>query len=460
MWTLGYRDGTISVHGASVEALPPGFVHDDRVGAPRGPAWRYPEVVLGALADKRPFEDGARQWEPLRDLRHRAPREPRHYQKAAVEAWVAAGRRGSVVLPTGAGKTFVAELAITSTRRPTLVIAPTLDLVAQWHSRLSLVYGFECGLLGGGSHELGPITVSTYDSAYLHLGRYGNRFGLIVWDEVHHLPAPGYLEAATCAMAPFRLGLTATYGREDGREALLDDILGPVVYELGITDLAGDFLADYETIQLTVHLSDAEREAYDAHRKTFRDFCEQQGIGLGGPGGWQSFLRASARSRAGREAFQSYRAYKSIAHGTNRKIEVVADLLRQERGRRTIVFTHDNATAFEVSRRLLVPCITHHTDVKERKALLQAFSEGTLPVLATSRVLNEGVDMPEAEVAIVMSGTGTVREHVQRLGRILRPGEGKRAVLYELVAADTTEVHASRRRRSHAAYQEGGDADQ
>jgi superfamily II DNA or RNA helicase len=460
MWTLRFQDGTLTVDGAPVEALPPGFVHDDRVAAPRGPAFRYAEVVLDAHRSGRPFTDHARSWQPMPQLTHRAERIPRSYQRAALDAWVKNGRQGTVVLPTGAGKTFVAELAIATSRRPTLVVAPTLDLVAQWHSRLSTVFGMDCGVLGGGQHTVADITISTYDSAYIHLGRYGDRFGLIVWDEVHHLPAPGYLEAARNAMAPFRLGLTATYERDDGREALLDNILGPVVYQVGITDLAGEFLADYETIQVTVHLSNRERERYDACRKEFREFCTVNSISMGGRQGFQHFLRESARSRVGRSAFRAYREYKSIAHGTESKIKVVAELLAEEHGRRTIVFTNDNATAFRVSRQLLLPCITHHTNVKERKALLDAFSSGALPTLVTSKVLNEGVDMPEAEVAIVVSGSGTVREHVQRLGRILRPGEGKRAVLYELVAADTTEVHASQRRRNHAAYQaEDDDAD-
>lgn len=454
MWTLRFQDGTLTVEGATLADLPPGFVDDDRVGAPRGPAHRYGEVVLGAHHGGRPFTDAARAWQPLTGLVHRAERVPRTYQRAALDAWVAQGRRGTVVLPTGAGKTFVAELAIATTRRPTLVIAPTLDLVAQWHSRLSTVFGLDCGVLGGGQHVLADITISTYDSAYLHLGRYGDRFGLVVWDEVHHLPAPGYLEAAKCSLAPFRLGLTATYHRDDGREALLDEVVGPVAFQVGITDLAGEFLADYETIQVTVHLSDDERARYDACRKEFREFCTDQMISLGGRHGFQNFLRVSARSRKGRSAHRAYRTYKAIAHGTESKLEVVAELLAEEAGRRAIVFTNDNATAFRVSRQLLLPCITHHTDVKERKALLAAFSSGELPVLVTSKVLNEGVDMPEAEVAIVVSGSGTVREHVQRLGRILRPREGKRAVLYELVAADTTEVHASERRRNHAAYRD------
>jgi len=314
------------------------------------------------------------------------------------------------------------------------------------------VFSGEIGLMGGGHHEIQRITVSTYDSAALHLSRYGDRFGLLVFDEVHHLPAPVYLEAADSSMAPFRLGLTATYEREDRREEILDDSLGPVVYRRKITELRGSYLADYETVQLSVQLSPEEQIAYQHARATYTQFVRYKRINMSGPNGWRSFLRAAAQSKAGRAAFKAYQTYRKIAHGTDRKLELLATLLAEEWGRRTIIFTHDNATAYRVSREFLVPCLTHQTDLKERKAYLDAFESGDLPVLVTSRVLNEGVDLPAAEVAIVLSGTGTVREHVQRLGRILRPGDNKQAVLYELVTRDTTEESASRRRRQHEAY--------
>ncbi|MCA9560033.1 MAG: ATP-dependent helicase, partial [Myxococcales bacterium] len=119
---------------------------------------------------------------------------------------------------------------------------------------------------------------------------------------------------------------------------------------------------------------------------------------------------------------------------------------------RSIVFTQNNSTAYEVSRRFLVPVITHQTKPSERSALLEGFADGTFGALATSKVLNEGVDVPDANVAIVISGSGSVREHVQRLGRILRKAGDKQAVLYELVAAGTAETFTSERRREHDAY--------
>jgi superfamily II DNA or RNA helicase len=130
--------------------------------------------------------------------------------------------------------------------------------------------------------------------------------------------------------------------------------------------------------------------------------------------------------------------------------------LQKHAGDRVLVFTADNDTAYELGRRFLLPVLTHQTRVQERKAFLDAFREGVYPVLVTSRVLNEGIDVPEANVGIVVSGTGSTREHVQRLGRILRPGRGKQAVLYELVSGGTSESYVSERRRQHRAYQRPG----
>jgi superfamily II DNA or RNA helicase len=449
MWRIRFHDGTLVVEGGDLEHLPVGFRMDDRVGHPRGSAYLYPAVVTAARAFQIPYTDETQEYTRLEDLAFKADRSPRHYQREAVDAWHQAGRRGAVVLPTGSGKTFVAELAIMETHRATLVIAPTLDLVSQWHKGLQATFDRPIGMLGGGQHE---VTVSTYDSAAIHMGRYGNRFGLLIFDEVHHLGAPGYLGAAAACIAPFRLGLTATWDADPEREDALAEVLGDIVYEKGITELSGEFLADYETVRIQVTLSEEEQQRYEDARGLFKAFVAAKRIALGAPQGWANFLRHAAQSKAGRAAFQAFQESRKIAHGTETKLDTLSELLVKEHGRRTIVFTHDNDTAYKVSRLFLVPCISHQTDLAERRAILEAFEDGSLPVIVTSRVLNEGVDMPAAEVAIVLSGTGTIREHVQRLGRILRPGEGKQAILYELVAANTAEMNTSSRRRRHDAY--------
>jgi superfamily II DNA or RNA helicase len=160
-----------------------------------------------------------------------------------------------------------------------------------------------------------------------------------------------------------------------------------------------------------------------------------------------------ARAPGGREVFRSYLTQRRIARNARAKFRTIWELFRRHRGERALVFTADNDTAYEIGQRFLLPVITHHTKVNERKEFLDGFREGRYPVLVTSKVLNEGVDVPEASVGIVVSGSGSIREHVQRLGRILRPAKDKQAVLYELVSEGTSESNTSERRRQHRAYQ-------
>jgi superfamily II DNA or RNA helicase len=149
---------------------------------------------------------------------------------------------------------------------------------------------------------------------------------------------------------------------------------------------------------------------------------------------------------------QAYRRQRELAFAAPAKLDYVAHLLHKHKADRVLIFTQDNLTAYGVSRRFLIPVITHHSKVRERSEILERFADGRYGAVATSRVLNEGVDVPDANVAIIISGSGSVREHVQRLGRILRRKAGKRAVLYELISAGTAETYTSERRREHEAY--------
>jgi superfamily II DNA or RNA helicase len=346
----------------------------------------------------------------------------------------------------------VALAALADKKRDTLVIAPTLDLVRQWKERLTEAFSVEVGVVGGGEHDVKPLTVTTYDSAWMHMEHLGNRFGLVVFDEVHHLCAESYAFSARLCLAPYRLGLSATPERQDGRDAMLDELVGPIVYRKEIDELEGRYLAEYDTEQIDIALSDAERIAYDDARARYRAFVQSQGIRMSDPAGFGQFIMRAARSPEGREALAAYRMQRRIAFAAERKLDVVQELLTRHAGARTLLFTDDNATAYAAARRFLIPVITHETKLKERVRILDAFKDGSVPVLATSRVLNEGVDVPEAEIAIVISGTGSVREHVQRLGRVLRPTAGKRARLYELVTQNSAEGFTSERRRQHVAY--------
>jgi superfamily II DNA or RNA helicase len=230
------------------------------------------------------------------------------------------------------------------------------------------------------------------------------------------------------------------------------ELVGPEVYRRDIVELSGKYLADYETQRVLVHLTPAERVEYDEERRLYISFLRMQGISMSSPAGWSDFVKRSSVSADGRRAMSAYRRQREIAFAAAAKLDYLEHLLDEHRDDRTLVFTQDNATAYAIARRFLIPVITHQTKVSERSEILERFRDGVYRAIATSKVLNEGVDVPAANVAVVISGSGSVREHVQRLGRILRPAADKRAILYEIVTDSTGESFTSARRREHDAY--------
>ncbi|MCM1984797.1 DEAD/DEAH box helicase family protein [Lyngbya confervoides] len=421
---------------------------DDRIEKFRVPALQYRGLIQALNQGQVAYQDQARAYQVL-TLAQTQSHRPYPHQLEALSAWQRQGGQGVVVLPTAAGKTYLAQMVMQATQRSTLIMVPTLDLMHQWYANLLDAFpGVEVGLLGGGSHDRAPVLVATYDSAAIHAESLGNRYGLLVFDECHHLPSDFNRVIAEYAIAPFRLGLTATPERGDGRHQDLDWLIGPQVYRRTPEELSGQVLAEHRHIKLAVTLSSQERDRYDQLIELRNTFLRDKGIFLGSLQGWQNFVRQSARSPAGRRAMLAHREARAIAFGTAGKLRILADLLHQHYPAQTLIFTDDNATVYRISQEFLIPAITHQTPVKERHRILESFKQGDYPTIVTSRVLNEGVDVPEARVAIVLSGTGSKREAVQRLGRVLRKGQqdSKLALLYEVIAQGTTEENVSKRR--------------
>ncbi|MFO0911261.1 MAG: DEAD/DEAH box helicase family protein, partial [Isosphaeraceae bacterium] len=202
---LIFEDGTILVEGLDEgdDRGLPGLEFDPRAGFYRAEGIAYRAIVEHLLRNKIPFVDAARDY-PGKKIPWTfvVAKEAFPHQVEGLDAWWKAGARGVVVLPTGTGKTHLANLAIARAERHALIVTPTIDLMNQWYDELTLAFGTEVGLIGGGSYDVRPITVTTYDSAHLHMGRLGNKFGLIVFDECHHLPGPTYGQAAVCSIAP------------------------------------------------------------------------------------------------------------------------------------------------------------------------------------------------------------------------------------------------------------------
>lgn len=458
MFTLKFESGTLMLDGADENSVvPKAFVWDARTKYFRAPAYLYHQIIKELIRTKTEYEDEAKEYSVF-DFKPKFYVEPRPYQAESVENWKRAERCGTIILPTGAGKTHVATMAIEICKRQTLVVVPTLDLMNQWYDLLLSTFNAEIGLIGGGFYEIGAITVTTYASAFRHQERIGNQFGLIIFDEAHHLPSEGYKYAAEFALAPFRLGLTATPDRTDGGESELVRLIGNFVYRLEAQDIAGEFLADYTIEKIEVDLSDEERREYQKERQIYTDFRRKMNLPYGQEG-WRMFLIQSARSESGRRAMKAYRNYKKIALGTESKLHVLQDLLTRHKHDKVLIFTQENEMVYRISNDYLIPAITHETNVKERKFWLDAFNKGEVLALATSKVLNEGVNIPDASVAIVLSGSGSSREHIQRLGRILRKKEDKQAILYEVVARDTTEEYTSQKRSDARQFQDAKKGD-
>ena len=452
-----YRQSTISFDRGTLILHPPPqgkawidyATWDDRVEKFRVRAIDYRPLVELLKAEKIDFVDKAKEFAPV-ELIPSFEMLPYPHQEAALNAWKQSGRNGVVILPTASGKTYLAQLAMQATPRSTLIVVPTLDLMHQWYAHLNAAFpDVEVGLLGGGSREQTPILVATYDSATIHAEAIGNKYALLVFDECHHLPTDFYRVIAEYAIAPYRLGLTATPNRSDGRHSDLNYLIGPTVFSKTPEELAGAALADHKIVQIMVKLSQQEREEYNKLMTIRNDFLKQANIKLGGVNGWKSFIIASARSTAGRRAMLAHRQAKDIALGTEGKLRTLSNLLAQHFPERTLIFTADNTTVYRISYDFLIPAITHQTPVKERHEVLSKFRTGEYKTIVASHVLNEGVDVPDARVAIILSGTGSEREYIQRLGRVLRRGSNKNklAILYEVVAEDTTEEQTSRRRR-------------
>lgn len=446
---IRFDRGTLIIHPP-----PPGkswidfATWDDRIEKFRIQAIHYHALIASLKNEAIEFIDEAKAFAELQ-LQVNLAKEAYTHQEEGLLAWKKASRRGVIVLPTGSGKSYLAQMAIGSTPRSTLIVVPTLDLMHQWYAQLvSTFSGAEIGLLGGGSKDRTDILISTYDSAAIHAETLGNKYALIIFDECHHLPSDFNRVISEYSIAPYRLGLTATPDRSDGRHQDLDTLIGPVVYRKTAEELSGQVLAPFQVVQLKVQLSTDERTRYQELIDQRNAFLNEANIWLSSTQGWQRFVRASAQSSAGRRAMLAHREAKNIALGTEEKLRVLEKLLAEHYPSRTIIFTDNNATVYRISQEFLIPAITHQTPVKERYSVLQSFRNGDYTTLVVSHVLNEGVDVPEARIAILLSGSGSTREYIQRLGRILRKGEGnKLALLYEVIAEETTEERISQRRR-------------
>ncbi len=418
--------------------------YDRRVGAYRAYGYNYYRVK--AVLDAAGADYVDRVWD-------RAPRcrvtgtspQLRPYQEEALSRWAERGR-GIVVLPTGAGKTILAIAAMIRVGVPTLVVVPTVELVGQWRARLTRHLNVPVGVYYGEEKEEGCVTVITYDSAYLAIESIGDRYPFLVFDEVHHLPSPGYRQIAELSPAYYRLGLTATPERSDGRHVDLAALVGPTVYRMSVSEAAGRYLAEYNIEVVRVDLTDEERRRYRELMATYRDYLRKRGLRMYSPTDFERLVLMSGRDPEARRALNAWREARRIMMESLAKVEAVGRILAAHPGEKAIIFTEYASLARQVSQRYLIPEVTYDTPKQERELVLSMFRRGEVRAIVTGKVLDEGIDVPDVGLVVILGGTSTSRQFVQRMGRALRLKPDK-AKIYEVVTRGTTEVNISKRRR-------------
>jgi DNA excision repair protein ERCC-3 len=350
----------------------------------------------------------------------------RPYQGEAAESFWAGGS-GVVVLPCGAGKTIVGAAAMAHAKATTLILVTNTVSARQWKDELlrrTSLTADEIGEYSGSVKEIRPVTIATYQvltlrrkGVYPHLELLDARdWGLIVYDEVHLLPAPIFRMTADL-QARRRLGLTATLVREDGREGDVFSLIGPKRYDAPWKDIESQgYIAPADCVEVRVTLPENERLVY-----------------------------------ATAEAEERYR----LASCTHHKIDVVKQLVSQHVDQPTLVIGQYIDQLDEISEALGAPVIKGETSVAERQRLFEEFRSGRIGLLVVSKVANFSIDLPSAEVAIQVSGSfGSRQEEAQRLGRLLRPkAEGKTAHFYTIVARDTVDAEFAQNRQRFLAEQ-------
>ncbi len=345
----------------------------------------------------------------------------RPYQSDAVAGFWHGGS-GVVVLPCGAGKTIVGAAAMARAQATTLILVTNTVAARQWRSELlkrtTLTAG-EIGEYSGSRKEIRPVTIATYQvlttrrkGVFTHLELLDARdWGLVVYDEVHLLPAPVFRMTADL-QARRRLGLTATLVREDGREGDVFSLIGPKRFDAPWKDIESQgYIAPADCVEVRVTLNESERLAY-----------------------------------ATAEPEDRYR----LASTSTTKTRVVEQLVEQHRGAQMLVIGQYLDQLDDLGERLDAPVIKGETTVKERERLFEDFRAGRVSLLVVSKVANFSIDLPEAAVAIQVSGTfGSRQEEAQRLGRILRPkADGRSARFYAVTARDTLDQdYAAHRQR-------------
>ena len=387
----------------------------------------------------------------------------REYQIEALNAWLSNSGRGIIALPTGSGKTHIGIAAISRINEATLIITYTKEQLIQWEKFIKMLTDIppsHIGLYYSKEKRILPVTLATYQTAFKYIDKLAPYFNLLIIDEVHHLPAEKFKHIAITSPAKYRLGLSATPYREDGKHAELFPLMGGVVYYKTTQELAEKgFLAKFRIETIKVDLKSDEKKEYLKLRKQFRE--------LVGGLDFKTLVDLAKRGDARAiKALEIHSEMLKILYMSEAKLEKVKEIVERElsEGKKIIVFAHYVALAERIASELSAYLLTGEIEETKRKSILDQFRRAESGVLVVTTVGDEGLDIPDASVGVLVAGTGSRRQFIQRLGRLLRPKPGKEAILYEIVIRGSSEEFQAKKRKTVslddlAGVYEGSDQD-
>lgn len=367
----------------------------------------------------------------------------RDYQKEAIDVWKEK-RSGVIALPTGAGKTIIGIAAMGEVKKSTLIVTFTKDQMLQWRDsifKFTNANKNEVGLFYSQEKTIKPITITTYHTAYRHMNELLGKFDLLIIDEAHHLPAEKFKLIALKCLASRRLGLSATPVREDGKHEELFKLMGGLIYFKTPQELIQKgYLAPYELIQIKVDLTPEEKIKYKSLLTQFKSLSNGKKVS-------ELIQLVKKGDQKAIEAIKVYSEMKKIVNLAKNKIKVLDQIIEKENGNKILIFTQYIEQAEEIARKYNAFLISGKLSKSEREKVLKTFKSIKSGILVLTTVGDEGLDIPDANVGIIVTGTGSRRQFIQRLGRLLRPNNGKVAKLYEIVTKGTSEEYQASKRK-------------
>ena len=354
------------------------------------------------------------------------------HQAQALHAWLSNRKRGTIVIPTGGGKTHVALAAIARIQLPSIIFVPNTWLIDQWINHISHYLGIPKGLigvLGGGKRTLKPITVATYQSGYRYIDEITDKFALVIFDEAHHVPARTFKEIALNLRAIYRMALSATPKRRDGNEILLFKLVGNIVYNISYRDLVLKGIVAPVVVRKILVSLPADRLII-----------------------YRQYERRANRALNDIERRKYVNKMIEIARDNPIKLDIIRYIVHQHKSEKIFIFAGSIKFAEEIAKKLQaeipVAVLTSKTDATKEEKIIRGFQRGSILCLILVKKGEEGVDVGDASVAIIAGGTKQERELIQRVGRILRGGNNKLAYLYEVVTKNTIEEVLSKARNA------------